>query len=113
MDSQTEAIIVDMLDGITGEEMECLIIEVGMRDQMLRQLVLGASDDELVLLFRERQDLDKASRKEEMLKYYQNELTRLFDKYDLEDLEELELNLPSLDNDGFGMNLNQLIINTI
>jgi len=106
MDSQTEAIIVDMLDGITGEEMECLIIEVGMRDQMLRQLVLGASDDELVLLFRERQDLDKASRKEEMLKYYQNELTRLFDKYDLEDLEELELNLPSLDNDGFGMNLN-------
>ena len=47
----------DMLDGITGEEMENIIIEVGMRDQMLRQLVLGASDDELVLLFRERQNL--------------------------------------------------------
>jgi hypothetical protein len=47
----------DMLDGITGEEMENIIIEVGMRDQMLRQLVLGASDDELVLLFREKQDL--------------------------------------------------------
>jgi hypothetical protein len=57
MDSQSEAIIVDMLNGITGEEMENIIIEVGMRDQMLRQLVLGASDDELVLLFRERQNL--------------------------------------------------------
>ena len=47
----------DMLNGITGEEMENIIIEVGMRDQMLRQLVLGANDDELVLLFREKQDL--------------------------------------------------------
>jgi hypothetical protein len=47
----------DMLNGITGEEMENIIIEAGMRDQMLRQLVLGASDDELVLLFREKQDL--------------------------------------------------------
>ena len=100
MDSQTEAIIVDMLDGITGEEMENLIIETGMRDQMLRQLVLGASDDELVLLFRERQDLDKASRKEECLKYYQDELIKLFDTYDLNDLEELELYLPKLDDRG-------------
>ena len=100
MDSQTEAIIVDMLDGITGEEMESLIIEAGMRDQMLRQLVLGASDDELVLLFRERQDLDKASRKEEILKHYQDELTKLFDTYDLDDLEELELYLPKLDDRG-------------
>ena len=100
MDSQTEAIIVDMLDGITGEEMENLIIETGMRDQMLRQLVLGASDDELVLLFRERQDLDKASRKEECLKHYQDELIKLFDTYDLEDLEELELYLPKLDDRG-------------
>ena len=100
MDSQTEAIIVDMLDGITGEEMEDLIIQVGMRDQVLRQLVLGASDDELVLLFRERQDLDKASRKEEILKHYQDELTKLFDTYDLDDLEELELYLPKLDDRG-------------
>lgn len=100
MDSQTEAIIVDMLDGITGEEMESLIIEAGMRDQMLRQLVLGASDDELVLLFRERQDLDKASRKEECLKHCQDELTKLFDTYDLDDLEELELYLPKLDDRG-------------
>lgn len=102
MDSQTEAIIVDMLDGITGEEMENLIIETGMRDQMLRQLVLGASDDELVLLFRERQDLDKASRKEECFKHYQDELKKLFDTYDLEDLEELELYLPKLEERGFG-----------
>ena len=80
---------------ITGEEMENLIIEVGMRDQMLRQLVLGASDDELVLLFRERQDLDKASRKEEIFKYYQNELTKLFDENDLDDLENIEFVLPS------------------
>lgn len=57
IDSQTEAIIVDMLDGITGEDMENIIIEIGMREQMLRQLVLGASDDELVLLFKEKQDL--------------------------------------------------------
>ena len=106
MDSQTEAIIVDMLDGITGEEMETLINALGMRDQMLRQLVLGAENDELILLLEEKRDLDKVSRKEKIFKYYQNELTRLFDKYDLEDLEELELNLPSLDNDGFGMNLN-------
>ena len=94
IDSQTEAIIVDMLDGITGEEMETLINALGMRDQMLRQLVLGAENDELVLLFRERQDLDKVSRKEKIFKYYQNELTRLFDKNDLEDLEELEFVLP-------------------
>lgn len=85
---------------ITGEEMEDLIIQVGMRDQVLRQLVLGASDDELVLLFRERQDLDKASRKEECLKHYQDELKKLFDTYDLEDLEELELYLPKLDDRG-------------
>ena len=87
---------------ITGEEMEDLIIQVGMRDQMLRQLVLGASDDELVLLFRERQDLDKASRKEECFKHYQDELKKLFDTYDLEDLEELELYLPKLEERGFG-----------
>lgn len=85
---------------ITGEEMEDLIIQVGMRDQVLRQLVLGASDDELVLLFRERQDLDKASRKEECFKHYQDELKKLFDTYDLEDLEELELYLPKLDDRG-------------
>lgn len=85
---------------ITGEEMEDLIIQVGMRDQMLRQLVLGASDDELVLLFRERQDLDKASRKEECLKHYQEELIKLFDTYDLEDLEELDFYLPTLDDRG-------------
>lgn len=87
---------------ITGEEMEDLIIQVGMRDQMLRQLVLGASDDELVLLFRERQDLDKASRKEEILKHYQTQLIKLFEDHDLEDLEELELYLPSLEERGFG-----------
>lgn len=87
---------------ITGEEMEDLIIQVGMRDQVLRQLVLGASDDELVLLFRERQDLDKASRKEECFKHYQDELKKLFDTYDLEDLEELELYLPKLEERGFG-----------
>jgi hypothetical protein len=87
---------------ITGEEMENLIIEVGMRDQMLRQLVLGASDDELVLLFRERQDLDKASRKEEILKHYQTQLIKLFENHDLEDLEDLELYLPSLEERGFG-----------
>ena len=85
---------------ITGEEMEDLIIQIGMRDQMLRQLVLGASDDELVLLFRERQDLDKASRKEECLKHYQEELIKLFDTYDLEDLEELDFYLPTLDDRG-------------
>ena len=87
---------------ITGEEMEDLIIQVGMRDQMLRQLVLGASDDELVLLFRERQDLDKASRKEEILKHYQTQLIKLFENHDLEDLEDLELYLPSLEERGFG-----------
>ena len=87
---------------ITGEEMENLIIGAGMRDQMLRQLVLGASDDELVLLFRERQDLDKVSRKEEILKYYQTQLIKLFDENDLDDLEALELYLPSLEERGFG-----------
>jgi hypothetical protein len=87
---------------ITGEEMENLIIGAGMRDQMLRQLVLGASDDELVLLFRERQDLDKASRKEECLKHYQEELIKLFDKYDLQDLEELDFYLPSIGERVFG-----------
>ena len=87
---------------IDGETAEYIIRAIGMQDQMLRQLVLGASDDELVLLFRERQDLDKASRKEEILKHYQDQLTKLFDTYDLEDLEELELYLPKLDEHGFG-----------
>ena len=95
INSQTEAIIVDMLDGITGEEMETLINAIGMRDQMLRQLVLGAENDELILLLEEKRDLDKVSRKEKIFKYYQNELTRLFDENDLEDLEELEFVLPS------------------
>ena len=95
INSQTEAIIVDMLDGITGEEMETLINALGMRDQMLRQLVLGAENDELILLLEEKRDLDKVSRKEKIFKYYQNELTRLFDENDLEDLEELEFVLPS------------------
>jgi hypothetical protein len=80
---------------VDGETTEYIINIIGMRDQMLRQLVLGASDDELVLLFRERQDLDKVSRKEEILKYYQTELIKLFDENDLDDLEALELYLPS------------------
>jgi hypothetical protein len=80
---------------IDGETTEYIINAIVMRDQMLRQLVLGASDDELVLLFRERQDLDKVSRKEEILKYYQTELIKLFDENDLDDLEALELYLPS------------------
>jgi hypothetical protein len=87
---------------ITGEQLENIINAIGMRDQMLRQLVLGASDDELVLLFRERQDLDKASRKEEILKHYQTQLIKLFENHDLEDLEDLELYLPSLEEHGFG-----------
>jgi hypothetical protein len=87
---------------VDGETTEYIINIIGMRDQMLRQLVLGASDDELVLLFRERQDLDKASRKEEILKYYQTQLIKLFDENDLDDLEELELYLPSLEERGFG-----------
>jgi len=87
---------------ITGERLENIINAIGMRDQMLRQLVLGASDDELVLLFRERQDLDKASRKEEILKHYQTQLIKLFKDHDLEDLEDLELYLPSLEERGFG-----------
>ena len=80
---------------ITGEQLENIINAIGMREQMLRQLVLGASDDELVLLFRERQDLDKASRKEECLKHYQDQLTKLFDTHDLDDLEELAFVLPN------------------
>ena len=58
INSQTEAIIVDMLDSITGEEMETLINALGMRDQMLRQLVLGAENDELVLLLEEKRELN-------------------------------------------------------
>jgi len=85
---------------VDGETAEYIINIIGMRDQMLRQLVLGASDDELVLLFRERQDLDKSSRKEECLKHYQEELIKLFDTYDLEDLEELDFYLPTLDDRG-------------
>ena len=85
---------------VDGETTEYIINIIGMRDQMLRQLVLGASDDELVLLFRERQDLDKSSRKEECLKHYQEELIKLFDTYDLEDLEELDFYLPTLDDRG-------------
>ena len=85
---------------IDGETTQYILRAIDMQDQMLRQLVLGASDDELVLLFRERQDLDKASRKEECLKHYQEELIKLFDTYDLEDLEELDFYLPTLDDRG-------------
>jgi predicted esterase YcpF (UPF0227 family) len=87
---------------IDGETTQYILRAIDMQDQMLRQLVLGASDDELVLLFRERQDLDKASRKEECLKHYQEMLIELFENHDLEDLEDLELYLPSLEERGFG-----------
>jgi hypothetical protein len=66
-----EESMFNALAELDRERLETLIDKIGMRDQMLRQLVLGASDDELVLLFRERQDLDKASLKEEILKHYQ------------------------------------------
>lgn len=95
-----EPSVFNTLTVLDGEKLEVLIDRIGMRDQMLRQLVLGATDDELVLLFRERQDLDKARRKEKCFKYYQDELKKLFDTYDLEDLEELELYLPKLDDRG-------------
>jgi len=97
-----ETSMFNALAELDGEKLECLIDKIGMREQMLRQLVLGASDDELVLLFRERQDLDKASRKEEILKHYQTQLIKLFENHVLEDLEDLELYLPSLKERGFG-----------
>jgi hypothetical protein len=46
-----------MKNEITGEMIENLVDSIGMREQLLRQLVLSASDDELRNLYHERKEL--------------------------------------------------------
>jgi len=43
---------------IDGETMEYIIEQVCMKDQMLRQLVLTAEQEELIALLEERQELN-------------------------------------------------------
>lgn len=42
---------------VDGETMQYILQEVGMEDQMLRQLVLSVDDDTLVQLLQEKQSL--------------------------------------------------------
>jgi hypothetical protein len=46
-----------MKNEITGEMIETIVKSIGMREQVLRQLVLSASDDELRDLYNERKEL--------------------------------------------------------
>jgi hypothetical protein len=43
---------------VDGETMQYILQEVGMEDQMLRQLVLSVDDDTLVQLLQEKQSLN-------------------------------------------------------
>lgn len=54
--------IIDMLNHIQvdGETMEHIIRQVGMEDQMLRQLLLKADTETLVQLIMERRELRNA-----------------------------------------------------
>ena len=54
--------VTDMLNHIQvdGETMEHIIRQVGMEDQMLRQLLLKADTETLVQLIMERRELDNA-----------------------------------------------------
>ena len=54
--------VTDMLNHIQvdGETMEHIIRQVGMEDQMLKQLLLKADTETLVQLIMERRELDNA-----------------------------------------------------
>lgn len=54
--------VTDMLNHIQvdGETMEHIIRQVGMEEQMLRQLLLKADTETLVQLIMERRELDNA-----------------------------------------------------
>jgi len=55
--------VINMLNEIevTGEMMESIIREVGMEDQMLRQLVMKASEEELINFLDEKRELKEAT----------------------------------------------------
>ena len=55
--------VIDILNAIDvdGETMEHILEEVGMTSQMLRQLTLGANDDDISYLCDEREELKKAN----------------------------------------------------
>ena len=44
---------------IDGETMQYIIEEVGMKDQMLRQLIMQANSEHLLDLIVEKQEIDK------------------------------------------------------
>jgi hypothetical protein len=56
-----ELIIALQTMGVDGETMQFIIEQVGMKDQMLRQLVLSADDDHLTYLINEKELLERNS----------------------------------------------------
>jgi hypothetical protein len=62
-EEQAKNNVIDMLNEIevTGEMMENIIREVGMEEQMLRQLVMKASEEELHHLLSEKHSLKEVT----------------------------------------------------
>ena len=50
--------IINALKEVDGETMENILREIGMEDQMLRQLIMTMSVDQIEYLVAERKELD-------------------------------------------------------
>jgi hypothetical protein len=61
--SPIKLVVMALTDyNINGEELETLIRDLGMEEQMLRQLVMKADIDVVNELIREKEELDKQNR---------------------------------------------------
>jgi len=61
--SPIKLVVMALTDyNINGEELETLIRDLGMEDQMLRQLVMKADIDVVNELIREKEELDKQNK---------------------------------------------------
>jgi hypothetical protein len=58
LNRNVKAAIVEMLQDVDGEDMQEIIINVGMQEQMLRQLMLTMPIEQVEYLIEERKDLD-------------------------------------------------------
>lgn len=48
---------IEMLQGVDGETMEYILREIGMEEQMLRQLILSAPMEQVEYLMEEKKEL--------------------------------------------------------
>jgi galactose-1-phosphate uridylyltransferase len=83
--------VINMLNEIevTGEMMESIIREVGMEDQMLRQLVMKASEEELINFLDEKRELKGGTIMKKTIDYKEKyeELLKEFEQYKKESIK--------------------------